>query len=361
MLDAIKSLLESELINEEARQEIQEQWESKLSEARESVRAELREEFAQRYEHDRTVMAEALDRMVSEGLTKEIQQIAEEKAALAEDRVQFKIKMQENATKFNEFMVTKLASEINELRGDRQVQTEGMAKLEKFAVEALAKEIREFAEDKRDLVETKVRLVAEAKDKLDGLQKKFVSESATKVKGMVAKHLRSELSQLHEDIKVARENNFGRRIFEAFASEFTTTHLNENAVVRKLKATLEEKDKQIAEAAVAASENKKLIESREKQIRIIKESSEREKLMGQLLSPLNKEKATVMRDLLENVQTSRLASAFDKYLPAVLNNEASVDSKKEKLVESVKEVTGDKTARKVDESNIIDIKKLAGL
>ena len=69
MLDAIKPLLDSELLSEEAQQEISEAWESKLNEARETVRAELREEFAQRYEHDKQVMVEALDRMVTEGNT----------------------------------------------------------------------------------------------------------------------------------------------------------------------------------------------------------------------------------------------------------------------------------------------------
>ena len=50
MLDAIKPLLDSNLITEETRQEINEAWEAKLSEAREQARAELREEFAQRLE-----------------------------------------------------------------------------------------------------------------------------------------------------------------------------------------------------------------------------------------------------------------------------------------------------------------------
>ena len=45
MLDAIKPLLESGLINEETSTALNEAWESKLNEAREQVRAELREEF----------------------------------------------------------------------------------------------------------------------------------------------------------------------------------------------------------------------------------------------------------------------------------------------------------------------------
>ena len=66
MLDAIKPLLDSDLVNEDTRQAIAEQWEAKLVEAKETVRSELREEFAQRYEHDKTVMVEALDKMVTE-------------------------------------------------------------------------------------------------------------------------------------------------------------------------------------------------------------------------------------------------------------------------------------------------------
>ena len=75
MLDAIKPLLESGLINEETGVAINEAWESKLNEAKEQVRAELREEFAQRYEHDRSVMVEALDKMVTESLSEEIEEL----------------------------------------------------------------------------------------------------------------------------------------------------------------------------------------------------------------------------------------------------------------------------------------------
>jgi hypothetical protein len=61
----------------------------------------------------------------------------------------------------------------------------------------------------------------------------------------VSRHLKAELNQLQEDIKVARENNFGRRIFEAYAAEFGATHLNEKAEVRKLYDIIAEKDQEI--------------------------------------------------------------------------------------------------------------------
>jgi len=362
MFDAIKPLLDSGLINEEVGQELTEAWESRLTEAREQLRAELREEFAQRYEHDKTVMVEALDRMVTEGLAQEIEGIAAEKQQLAEDRVRFQARMKESSTKFNDFMVSKLAEEIGELRRDRKMHSEGFAKLEKFVVGALAEEIMEFARDKRDVVETRVRLVRDARGQLEALKSRFVSESAAKLGQSVSRHLKAEMNQLHEDIKVARENNFGRKIFEAYAAEFGSTYLNENAEIRRLSQQVDRKNQQLEEAIRIVSKSKQLVESKEKEIRIIKDSNQRTAVMDELLAPLNEEKQEVMRNLLESVQTSRLKGAFEKYLPAVLND--AQPRARKNLSESVREVTGDKTvkaAEEEDRSNVIDIKRLAGL
>jgi len=370
MFDAIKPLLESGLIKEDIAQELNEAWEGKLNEAREQVRAELREEFAQRYEHDRSVMVEALDKMITESLQQEIAEFNEERKSLSEERVRAKMQMVEHAKKFNDFMVTKLAEEIKELRTDRKLQVENQEKLEKFVVHALAREIKEFSIDKRAVVEAKVKLVSEGRQKLEQLKGKFVKESAAKLNNIVTSHLKGELSQLKEDIKLAKENNFGRKLFEAFASEFSVTYLNDKAETRKLVAKLAEKEQQLAKAKQAINENKKLVESKEREVRIIKESVERKKVMEGLLSTLNKEKAQVMLSLLESVQTPKLKVAFDKYLPAVLNTltEKKVVNK-QPLNESkvVTEITGDKSAKveQVEDfegrDNVVDIKRLAGL
>ena len=365
MLDAIKPLLDSGLINEDVSQELNEAWESKLTEAREQVRAELREEFAQRYEHDKTVMVEALDNMLTDRLSGELEEFAQEKMAMREDRVKFQSKMKENATKFNSFMVTKLSEEIGELRKDRKMHSEGLEKLESFMVHALAREIQEFTADKRDVVETKVRLVREARGQLQGLKARFVKESAQKMSQAVIQHLKTELGQLHEDIKVARENNFGRRIFEAYAAEFGATHLNEKAEVRKLQNTIAAREQQLSEAIKLSRRAKVLVESKEREIRMINESNVRQNTLEELLSPLNEEKRETMRNLLESVQTARLKNAFEKYLPAVLAEGKSAKAR-QVIVENVSEVTGNKTAHRQDDdtadnSNVIAIKRLAGL
>ena len=366
MFDAIKPLLESGIVNEDTAQAINEAWEVKLNEAREQVRSELREEFAQKYEHDKNVMVEALDKMITEGLTQEIQEFQEERQAMNEDRVKAKAKLRENAQKFNDFMVTKLAEEIRELRADRKVQLEGRQKLENFVVHALSREIKEFETDKRAVVEAKVKLVAEAKQQLESLKQKFIAESAKKLSRSMSKHLKGEISQLKEDIQGAQENTFGRRLFEAFAAEFSSTHLNEKAETRKLMAKLQQREQQLAESINIAKQTQRLVESKEREVRIIKESNVRAKTMSELLGTLNEDKAEVMMSLLESVQTPKLKQAFDKYLPAVLNTQQQSSAPKKRMMVESTEVTGNKSAVKTEveieeRDNVIDIKRLAGL
>jgi len=363
MLDAMNDLLNSDLINEETKQEINEAWESKLDEAREQARTELREEFAQKYEHDKQVMTEALDAMVTETLSEHIESLQAEKTALEEDRVKQMTIMKEAAEKFDNFLVSKLAEEIAEVRQDRKVQKEGFEKLEQFVIEALADEIREFQEDKKDLVMTKVNLVAEARDKLEQVKANFVTESAKRLSSAVSEHLNKEISQLKEDIKVARENNFGRKIFEAYCDEFGATYLNEHAEIRKLRDVIQDKDTKLQEAYATVEDAQRLAEQRDSELRSLSESNERAETMDQLLTPLQKDKQEVMRSLLESVQTSRLKNAFEKYLPAVLAKETTKSRKV--IAESTAEVTGDKNtaknAEEIDTSNVVAIKRLAGL
>jgi hypothetical protein len=366
MFDQLKPLLESGIMNQETAKVINEAWEAKLNEAREQVRGELRQEFATKYEHDKNVMVEALDKMVTESLQSEIAEFQTERQAMNEDRVKAQVKLSEMASKFNNFMTTKLAEEIRELRSERQIQLEGREKLEKFVVNALAREISEFEQDKKAVVEAKVKLVAEAKQQLEALKQRFIAESAKKVSDGISKQLKGEISQLKEDIKSAQENTFGRRLFEAFAAEYSTTHLNEKAETRKLMSALAAKEQQLAESVKTIATAKKLVESKEREVRVIKESNLRERTMGELLGTLNEDKAEVMKNLLESVQTPKLKVAFDKYLPAVLNTASKpVATKRQVIAESV-EVTGDKSAKNTEvdteeRDNVIDIKRLAGL
>jgi hypothetical protein len=67
-----------------------------------------------------------------------------------------------------------------------------------------------------------------------------------------------------------------------------------------------------------------------------------------------------MQQLLESVQTKKLADAYDKYLPTVMDGEKRKVAKAT-LTEST-EITGDREVKpEVGLDNILDIRKLAGL
>ena len=365
MLKAIQQMVDSGIINEDTRVEIQEAWDNKLSEAKEAARAELREEFARRYDHDKQVMVSALNKFVTESLQSEIAEFAEEKKQLAADRARFATQMREGMERFVSFMSQNLAREIKELRADRKVQAESVKRMEKFVNESLTREISEFAQDKQAVVETKVKLIAGARKKMNEMQRAFIARSAKLVKESVTRNLKSELTQLKEDVQVARENMFGRRLFEAFASEFSMTHVNDNKEVAKLRSLINVKNRQLGEAKKTAEKAIRIAESKEGEMKVLKEGAARKEIVGDLLRPLSKDKAVVMSDLLESVPTDRLRSAYDKYLPAVLDSKMPAPKAKSALVESRSEVTGDKTAKKsVDvESldNVVEIRRLAGL
>ena len=328
MIDAIKTLFENDVVSAEIRDQIEEAWESKINENRLQVTADLREEFATKYEHDKSTMVEAIDSMLSERLAEEIAEFADDRKQLAEAKAKYAVAMRENADLLKGFVAENLASEIKELRADKVAMAENYAKLEEFVVESLAGEIAEFNEDKKDLAETKVRLVREAKTHFAKVKANFIERSATAVSEMVGKSLKGEITALKEDIDTARSNDFGRKIFEAFT-----------------------KAKDLAEST--SKEKSRLIET-----------AKREKIMNGLISPLGKDQREIMTDLLESVQTDRLQKSFNKYLPSVIDS--NTPAKQKANITEGKEITGNRPVtktmtNKADESNVLDIRRLAGL
>jgi hypothetical protein len=156
-------LLEGTDLTSEVKEALQEAWEAKVSEAKEELTAELREEFAQRYEHDKGKIVEAIDNFVTEKVTAEIAEIAEEKNSLAADRVKYRKAISEHATLLDKFVTQMVAKEVKDLRADRSNVQEHVSKLDEFVTESLATEIAEFHEDKKSLVEQKVKMVREGK------------------------------------------------------------------------------------------------------------------------------------------------------------------------------------------------------
>ena len=350
----ISKLVESGAISEDVQKSIQEAWDSKIKENKEVVGAELREEFAKRYDHDKANMIEAIDKMMTEKLSEEISKFIEDRKALAQEKIAYKENVGAHSAKLQEFVLTKLSEELKELHGDRKGVHSNFGKMEEFVVNALAKEIKEFHEDKKGVVETKVKLVSEAKKQMAKMKEAFIQKSAKVVESAVNKKLAEELSTLKEDITKAREVNFGKKVFEAFASEYQNSYLNEKSETSKLMKVVDETTLKLKDAEKAVDEKNAVIESAYAESKRQADLMERKEKMAEMLKPLGKEKSEVMAQLLESVQTNKLQTSFDKYLPHVMADKV-VPGKTKVLSES----GGDRAKR--EDAEITNIRHLAGI
>jgi len=362
MLEALKSLFENNVISEDVKAEIEAAWEKRIDENRTQVTQQLREEFAQRYEHDKQVMVEAIDRMLGDQLREEIAQFADDRNQLAEAKAKVVAKAKKDAEKMKEFIVRQLATEVKELHEDQVEMAEKFGKLEQFVVEALAQEIAEFHTDKQELAESKVRLIREGREAFAKVKEQFIRRAASLVESTVEKTLTTEIGQLKEDIETARRNDFGRKLFEAFSNEYQTSYLSEKSETSKLLKVIDQKELALAQAKNDAAQARQLAESKEHEIKALVESKQRQEIMSELIAPLARDQKAIMTELLESVQTTKLRGSFDKYLPAVIAGEQP--QKRKALVEA-KEITGNKIPNSASssetDSNIIEIRKLAGL
>jgi hypothetical protein len=355
MIDAISKLVESGAISEDVRNSIQEAWDNKIKENKEQVGAELREEFAKRYEHDKANMIEAIDKMMNEKLSEEITKFVEDRKALAQEKIAYKENVGKHSAKLESFILNKLSEELKELHSDRKGVHENFKKMEEFVVGALAKEIKEFHEDKKGVVETKVKLVAEAKKQMAKMKEAFITRSAKVVENAVNKKLAEELKSLKEDITAAREINFGKKIFEAFASEYQNSYLNEKSETSKLMKVVDETTLKLKDAEKVIEEKQAVIESKEAEARRQADLMERKEKMAEMLKPLGKDKSEVMSQLLESVSTAKLEASFNKYLPHVMADNAVTKEGAKILSES----GGDRAQR--EDADLTNIRKLAGI
>ena len=361
-------LLENAELTEDVKSALQEAWDGKISEAREELTAELREEFAQRYDHDKSQIVEAVDNFISEKVEAEISQIAEEKTALASDRVKYHKAISEHSKVLDKFVTEMVAKEVKELRADRSRTSEHVTKLDNFVAEQLATELSEFHEDKKSLVEQKVKMVREGKKQLAEAKKDFIKKAADKVETIVNGVIVNEVKSFRDDITKARENDFGRRIFEAFANEFGMSHLNEAKEIKKIQKEIAQMETKLNEATAKVEASKDATKIVESKLRIAEDTMNRKETLNSLMAPLGKEKKEIMSDLLESVKTSKLEESFNKYLPSVLDGESS--RVKKTLSESItSEHTGNKATvlTEADDQSADDIveidmiRKLAGL
>jgi hypothetical protein len=246
MDEILQKLLSSELLSEDAKAEISTQWATSVEQYKKTVQEEVTME----------VRAEIAE------------QWANERDALIES--------------VDTFVSKKLEEEITELKAD----------IDRFRdLEA------EYAEK---IVEEKHAMAEKLSQELDQL--------VDKMDAFFELRLQEEFSELREDLEIVKQNEFGRKIFEAFATEFNNSHIDEDSVQSKLAAAVAKL--QDAEQTISTLE--------ESQAKMVREAK-----LEKILAPLSGKKREQMEFVLANVETSRLEEAYTHFIGRVLKEETA--------------------------------------
>jgi hypothetical protein len=296
MDEILQKLLSSELLSEEAKAEISSQWTTAVEQYKNVVREEV----------TLSVRGELAE------------QWANERDALIDG--------------VEQFVAKKLEEEVTELKAD---------------IESFRDLEAEFA---GKIVEEKHAMAEQLAQELDQL--------VDKMDAFFELRLTEEFTELKEDLEVVKQNDFGRRIFEAFANEFNVSYVDEDSIQSKLAAVTDK----------LADATKTIAQLEESQAKMVREAK-----LKDILSPLSGKKREQMEFVLANVETARLDEAYKHFIGRVLKEEQVQETKPaattETLVESTNVVvTGEETAsaeaakpETAKGTNFAHLRKLAGM
>lgn len=281
----LQQLLEAQVLSEETRKELSEAFQAKLEEAMTAAREEA---------------------------------AAEVRASLTEQWITERDALIEAV----DLQVTDyLKEELDQLRGDIESFRDLEAEYAEKIVEAKASMSNELQHDLKQLVE-----------QIDAFLEMRLSE---------------ELEEFRESVEVAKKNEFGRRIYEAFSAEFNDRYVDEEG----LQLSINEAQKKIKK------QEKQLQETLDKLAQV-----ERKQKLDAVLAPLAGRQRQVMEAILRSVETDRLEEGYKTFIGRVVRESTEeVMSEKEETVLAESASKGEKSADALSEAVAVsgDVEKVA--
>ena len=353
-MSKLDKFLNESSLSDEAKKLIQEAW----NEEKANVAADMREEMKERYQEDLAKLTEGLNQMMTEVISEQMSEVYEEKRKLVEDRV----KLRKTLGNFSDFANTVLAEEVKSMREERKHINESLEKFMGFSNRVLAEELKDFHDEKRQLVETRVKLIAEGSKQIAEARANFIKRTAESAATYIAETTEKNLSVLKGELLEAKQNMFGRKIFEAFANEFYSKQYNESSILRELNESVKEAEEQAIAAKVALQEAKQVAADAQRKVRIMEDKTARTAIISELTKPLTSQQKQIMESLLSATPTEKLKDDFTKYHKSVLKgtvtesaanpSRPAVNNKAKNTLTEGKVVTGNR------ESNFIKNEEL---
>jgi len=342
-MSKLEKFLKESTLSDDAKALIQEAW----NDEKKLIAAEIRQEMKNRYEADRLSIVEGLNEIAKSVIVEEVDKFTAERTKLQEDRAVVRASL----AKFSDFAKATLAEEVKSQRKERKAIAESLGKFADFSNQLIAEELSEFHKDKQDLVETRVKLISEGKKALQEAKSQWVKAASVEAEKFVTESINTEFTQLRSELKEAKENMFGRKLFEAFASEFKNTLFDTNKEFKSVMNALNESTARELTLKQSLQETKDELKAANTRQMVTEDIYKREFLMQDLMRPLTAQQKVVMEGLLEKTSTKNLKEDFHKYLKPVLNETPSRPVKKQQKA-VISECTGNRSDSKTLRENV---------
>lgn len=182
-------------------------------------------------------------------------------------------------------------------------------------IEELKEDIDRFRDLEAEYAEKLVEAKAQLGNELDG----DITELVEKIDAFLEIRLATEMEELKEDLNRAKENDFGRRVVEAFAEEWSLNFADDESA----EGTLRETEERLVDTQKALEESERKLAK-----------MEREEKLHKVLSSLSGKSKEVIEAILRNVATDQLEEGYKTFIGRVLR-------------ESTEEETSEKEDNKV--------------
>ena len=381
----LKNLLESLNITDENKVAIA----SYLQDAVKEIKAECFEEFSKKYESDNKKTIAALDTITNKVIAEEKKKVdihrrklIEQKVALQKDRdnldkeladrtaaikEEFAKKfeaaradmLKENAASFNamvskvqDFVNENVKKEISNVRSTKQKLSEAINNFGSFVSEQTKRCVQLHRDEAKKYDALKVRLVKENAQKVAQAKKDFYNATAEKIQSFVNEQMEREIKNFRQDIINARKNDFGVMIFETFKKAFAKDFFNTDKVAKGLLENVNKKINKLEKTVAKLDTDKNTLLAENKNLNAVKEKLMREKIINEGISFLSADKQAMMRNLLTGTKTSELKESIRKYLPAILDKNASSKINNNRMLKETKTVLTGATKKPTKVENI---------
>lgn len=205
-----------------------------------------------------------------------------------------KTQLTEAITQMKEEFESKLQVEYaDKLVTEKATLEEGVNKLIEETIE------QEMSTLKEDVAKYRT-LEVEYAQKLEDFKEEYQSTLKESLDETIESIIKEEVEELKGDLMEAKKSDFGKRMFEAFSSEFEDYGYGGD--IKDIKTKLDAKEVELTESA--------------NELNTLK----REKVMEGLLSNLKDKKRAVMGTLLENVDTDKLEEKYNSSIEFVLDD-----------------------------------------